>query len=517
MDITQFEQLKPSLAVKINDQKLRYNTLNKNTLWRVQTLFTKEPSTIQWLNRLNEKSILIDVGANVGMYSIYAAKLKNTRVFAFEPESQNYSTLLKNIISNDLQGLITAFPVSLSDEIKLDTLHLSEFIWNGGGSCHSFGEEVGFDLKQRKSPYTQGSISYTIDKAINECVISEPTHIKLDVDGFEHKVMRGAYETLRRNKLRSLCVEINPNLNEHLDLISELKDLGFAYNSEQVASVERQNGAFKGCAEYIFDRIREPKIQIFGSNLTTEVKKPDIHQMAKEHCLNKILNAKIEEVPYPYIVIDDIFPEDYYKEILNHFPAIESAMSLGETGRVTNGHYEQRKVTLFNDEHFGKLTEEQRSFWTSFSEWLYSEEFISSALSRFEPWCINRLAEVQDRNEVVKLSCDALLVHDKENYAIGPHTDAKHRLLTFLFYAPPNHDDAELGTSIYECKDPSFVCPGGPHYDFENFNQVKKIPFVPNKLLCFVRTGKSFHGVEKITKTNVDRRLIINNIRLLEE
>jgi FkbM family methyltransferase len=52
---------------------------------------------------MSERTILIDVGANVGMYSIYAAKLKKARVFAFEPESQNYSTLLKNIISNELE------------------------------------------------------------------------------------------------------------------------------------------------------------------------------------------------------------------------------------------------------------------------------------------------------------------------------------------------------------------------------------------------------------------------------
>ena len=100
MDIRQYEQLKPSVAVKIENQKLRYNTLNQNTVWRVQTLFSKEPATINWLNRMDERTILIDVGANVGMYSIYAAKLKNAHVYAFEPESQNYSTLIKNIISN---------------------------------------------------------------------------------------------------------------------------------------------------------------------------------------------------------------------------------------------------------------------------------------------------------------------------------------------------------------------------------------------------------------------------------
>jgi len=517
MDIRQYEQLKPSVAVKIENQKLRYNTLNQNTVWRVQTLFSKEPATINWLNRMDERTILIDVGANVGMYSIYAAKLKNAHVYAFEPESQNYSTLIKNIISNELEESIIAFPVSLSDDVKLDTLHLSSFIWNGGGSCHSFGQEVGFDLKHRKSPFKQGSISYTIDKAIADGIIEQPTHIKLDVDGFEHKVIKGAYRAIRDTKLKSLCIEINPNLDEHLLLINELNELGFTFNKEQVESVARKDGTFKGCAEYIFDRLNEPKIKISGAGLSTTTKNPDVHTEAKEYCIEKILSSSLEIDPYPYMVVDNIFPEEYYKKILKFFPSIEIATSLGETGRVTRGSYEQRKVTLFDDSHFQRFSEDQRDFWTGFSDWLYSEEFISKVLSKFYPWCINRLAEIEYKNGLIRLSCDALLVHDKENYQIGPHTDAKHRLLTFLFYTPNNDADSDLGTSIYKCKDSEFICPGGPHYDFKNFDEIKRVPFIPNRLMCFVRTGKSFHGVEKISRPDVNRQLIINNIRLLDE
>lgn len=516
IDVSKYEKIKPSSIVEVGDCKLIYNTPNSDAVWRVKTLFTKEPSTIQWLNRLNEKSILIDVGANVGMYSIYAAKLKHARVFAFEPESQNYSTLLKNIISNELQTLVTAFPVSLSDEIKLDTLHLSKFVWDGGGSCHSFGEEVGFDLKYRNSSITQGSISYTIDKAISEGIIAQPTHIKLDVDGFEHKVLRGAHDALRNENLRSLCIEINPNLSEHLEVLRELKDLGFIYNAEQVASVERKSGPFKGCAEYVFDRLAEPKIKVFGYSNINSLEESNIHHEAKKHFLDKISNAILEESPYPYFVIDNIFPDSYYQEIIKYFPSADKATPLGETSRVSKGHYNERKVTLFDEKHFSEFSEDQRKFWDSFSEWIYSEEFIKTTLARFYSWCINRLADIQDRKQEVKLQCDALLVHDNENYAIGPHTDASHRLLTFLFYTPLDDSNADLGTSLFECKDTSFICPGGKHYDFEGFDEVNKIPFIQNRLLCFVRTGKSFHGVHKITKKDVDRRLIINNIRLLD-
>ena len=82
---------------------------------------------------------------------------------------------------------------------------------------------------------------------------------------------------------------------------------------------------------------------------------------------------------------------------------------------------------------------------------------------------------------------------------------------------PSDESMKDLGTYLYQCIDPDFYCPGGPHYDFKNFQEVKRIDFLPNRLLSFVRTGKSFHGVPEIVHENVDRKLIINNIRLFDE
>ena len=60
------------------------------------------------------------------------------------------------------------------------------------------------------------------------------------------------------------------------------------------------------------------------------------------------------------------------------------------------------------------------------------------------------------------------------------------------------------------------MCPGGPHYPFEEFTRQETVEFLPNRLLMFVRTGKSFHGVESIELPNADRRLVINNVRLID-
>ena len=64
---------------------------------RAKTFLTKEPDTIEWIEKFNEKDVFLDVGANIGIYSLYAAK-KVSKVWALEPESLNYAMLNLNIL-----------------------------------------------------------------------------------------------------------------------------------------------------------------------------------------------------------------------------------------------------------------------------------------------------------------------------------------------------------------------------------------------------------------------------------
>ena len=517
LSIQQYEKLRPIAKISGDGkQELLYTTPNQIAMWRVKTLFTKEPATIEWLDRIKQEDILLDVGANVGMYTIYAARQRGAKVFAFEPESQNFALLVKNIVINKVNQRVVPFCAALSDSISISTLYLSDFAWDGGSSCHSFGAEVGFDLKPRKSPLAQGCLSYTIDEAVEHGAIEVPTHIKIDVDGFEHKVIQGAMLTLSNPKVRSLCIEINPSLDEHNQLILQLEALGFYFDPLQVARVERTSGSFEGCAEYIFDRLIEP-VTIAPSDLKYDVIPTDnsAEALVLEHVLAKVHSTAVIEDPYPYAVIDNIFPKDYYQKIKDFFPQKDQMIALSETGRVSAGAYEQRLVTLFTEEYFSKLNNEQQEFWRGMASWMYSKEFISAIVEKFKPWCSNLLSRRFDANGQINVRSDALIVNDQTRYEIGPHTDAPHRLISFLFYLPENENQKHLGTSIYTHKDSDFSCPGGPHYKFDDFNKVKTIEFLPNRLLMFVRTAKSFHGVEPVQDENVSRRLLINNVRLV--
>lgn len=239
------------MQVSFEGNDLVFSTPNQQTAWRVRTLFSKEPDTIEWLKTLGPGDVLVDVGANVGMYSILAAA-RGTRVFAFEPESQNYATLNRNILLNGFTDLVCAYCTAISDTDGFSHLYLSEFL--PGGSCHNFGEPVDFNYRPMNASFRQGAYSTTLDQLVEQGVIPTPTALKIDVDGIEPKVIAGAKRLLGDARLKSMLVEINTNLEDHWKVIDSILDAGFDYSEEEADKARRSEGAFKGIGNYVFRR-----------------------------------------------------------------------------------------------------------------------------------------------------------------------------------------------------------------------------------------------------------------------
>jgi FkbM family methyltransferase len=240
------------VVVTRGGKELGFAVVNAMTAFRARTLMTKEPGTVAWLEEIKPGEVLVDVGANVGMYALCAAAFFGARVFAFEPESQNYAVLNRNIHDNRLDEAVAAFCVALSDETRFDRLYLSDF--TPGGSCHNFGASIGPDLRPMKAAFRQGCFATTLDALIGEGVLPVPQHIKIDVDGNEHKVIRGAARALGDAALRSVLVEINTNLEEHWGVVDALLERGFDYSREEAERAQRKEGFFKGTGNYVFRR-----------------------------------------------------------------------------------------------------------------------------------------------------------------------------------------------------------------------------------------------------------------------
>lgn len=235
-----------------DERKLELTVVNEATAWRARTVFTKEPGTIAWLEEFRPGEVLVDIGANVGIYSLLAARFRDARVYAFEPESQNFSLLNQNIHRNSLDSLVTAYCVALTDQTKFDLLYLTKFA--AGGSCHSFGESVSPDLKPRQSPFRQGCFATTLDALVQAGVLPVPQHVKIDVDGIEHKVVRGAEATFRDPRLKSVLVEINTGLDEHWQVVDGMLEQGFTYDAAEADRARRTEGPFAGTGNYVFRR-----------------------------------------------------------------------------------------------------------------------------------------------------------------------------------------------------------------------------------------------------------------------
>lgn len=252
LTLEQYETIEFRTKLEHQGVKMVFATPNLHTQGRVQSIFQKEPCTLEWIAGFEPDDVLLDCGANVGMYTIWAAATRGSQVFAFEPESKNYALLNRNIELNRVVDRVRAYCLGLSDERGLSELHMADL--RAGGSCHSLGEALDYKHDPLDVKFVQGSVADTIDHLVSSGEMPVPNHIKIDVDGFEPKVIGGARETLRDPSVRSLLIEINPNLADHREMAEALRRLGFAYDPAQVKRAERQEGIFKGVAEHVFKR-----------------------------------------------------------------------------------------------------------------------------------------------------------------------------------------------------------------------------------------------------------------------
>lgn len=192
----------------------------------------KEPDTVNWIETfVKEGEVMYDIGANVGAYSLVAAKFFHgkVKVYAFEPAIFNFSQLCRNIQLNKSQGVIIPLAVALSDETRIGEFNYHNQI--PGGSLHTFGKAIDHVGNVFEPEYVQPMISYRIDDLIEQFKVPVPNHIKIDVDGIELSVLKGAETTLMNPSLHSVLVELEQGESER-NITAYLEGKGFELHSK---------------------------------------------------------------------------------------------------------------------------------------------------------------------------------------------------------------------------------------------------------------------------------------------
>jgi FkbM family methyltransferase len=164
--------------------KVRFLNHSGVGYWRARTIMTKEPDSMRWIDAMVPGSVFWDIGANVGVLTLYAAMRGNLELWAFEPAAVNYYNLVANCELNGLEKRVRCLQLGFSDRSEIADLHVSQLM---SGRSFTFRESTKVKPRKKVYPSLQAVQLCTIDDFIaryglrcpnkNRCTRPNPRHL----------------------------------------------------------------------------------------------------------------------------------------------------------------------------------------------------------------------------------------------------------------------------------------------------------------------------------------------------
>ena len=205
---------------QVYNNKYFYSIINHYECYlRAVTFEQKEVDTLEWIDGLQPEDILFDIGANIGVYSLYASPKINS-VIAFEPHYQNYANLNTNIHLNKFSN-IKAYCIAFDSTPGLGSFN--HYKSNPGSSTSQLNRNIDQNNKVFEVNQKQEIIIESLSSFIKKSNFF-PNHIKIDVDGIELEILKGLENYFEDQRLKSILVEVTGDSNQFEEL---LKSNGF--------------------------------------------------------------------------------------------------------------------------------------------------------------------------------------------------------------------------------------------------------------------------------------------------
>ncbi|MEQ8817660.1 MAG: FkbM family methyltransferase [Thalassobaculum sp.] len=189
-------------------------------------LYALEPGMLLWFAGFSPDDVLVDIGANIGMFTVLAAGLSGCRVIALEPFSLNVADLDHNVAVNGLQDRVTVMHAAASDRERIDTLYFGQDY--AGAANQSFGRDDISEQYDDRDADREEVRGVPIDVLVARGEIPFPSHVKIDVDGFEEQVIEGMRGILADPRFKSLRMEIRWHEAERRKLVDSIVDQGYS-------------------------------------------------------------------------------------------------------------------------------------------------------------------------------------------------------------------------------------------------------------------------------------------------
>jgi len=224
-----------------------------------------------------------------------------------------------------------------------------------------------------------------------------------------------------------------------------------------------------------------------------------------DYVIKKIEDTKLKQAgntPYWYMVVENIFPEDYYEEMIANTPT-----GIKNYRPLSNMYNDRFKYELGYGENCNKplatlsgLDSEKIEFWKNFQQtFVVNKKLANTFLSKYSKYI--------HKPSLGMVGTNCRLSKDIKGYSIGVHTDRRNKILSALFYTPNKTDEnilEEWGTQILTTKDSNFPHTTEKHHAYnadgshDYFDIYKWVECKPNSMFSWVVTQQSYHGVPPI-------------------
>jgi FkbM family methyltransferase len=193
-----------------SNQELEFFAGHERLYWRVIETSKLDYLYKNFLENLDSKSVLYDIGANIGMTCIAPAQYFGCTVIAFEPEPLNFANLHKNVMQNNLEDKIFYFPFALNEKNVLEDFFIKSV--TPGDALHSIKFPSAQIAEQNVSSVKSYKVfTLSLDHLNKIYRLPNPSHVKIDVDGCELSVLKGMTNILRSQATNKVFIEVNIN------------------------------------------------------------------------------------------------------------------------------------------------------------------------------------------------------------------------------------------------------------------------------------------------------------------
>ena len=226
--------------------------------------------------------------------------------------------------------------------------------------------------------------------------------------------------------------------------------------------------------------------------------------VAAQHALQRIESVRIQTKPFPHLIVDEIFPDDFYEEILSHLPDVSSLSIPDKFGMMKIGD---------DDTAFRALPQASQKFWSIF-ETDIKTPICSALLRHYKSYLSEKLTLIFGPAPIESTVADEEFRHLRgivqcrtTGSRMGPHVDKATSLFTFLFYFASDESLRPFGTIFYEAPNLEALTeryranrgirawfPNNDDLAALNLRPAPPIEFQRNRLVSYANLPYSLHG-----------------------